>query len=691
MRVMSRKFIITPTTSPTKLTKIDYEKELNDEQREVVLKGDGPCLVLAGAGSGKTRTIVYRVAYLLERGIDPRNILLLTFTNKAAREMLGRVELLLGAPPKGLWGGTFHAVSHRILRSFAARAGYRENFSILDEEDARDLIKATGKELDIDIKARRFPSPAVIHSVLSFSRNARLPLEDALEAKYPRFLPLFGELQKIASLYVEKKRGANALDFDDLLLVFLDLMQANPEVHRRLADQFHYILVDEYQDTNPVQAEIVTMLAAKHRNLLVVGDDAQSIYSFRAADVKNILHFPKQFTDAKIFKLETNYRSTPEILDLANDIIAKNEARFQKTLHPVKSSYVKPQLVPAASSAQEATFIAEMVLQLRDEGVKLEDVAVLFRATHHSQSLEFELAKRDIPYEYRGGMKFFERSHIKDALAFLRVRANPPDALAWIRILGLQVGIGTAIAGRLTSIVASTSTLADALRTPVDELLTQKARVGWNDLHAMLTPLASLDRPAELVRAVADSRGYQEYLEAEYPNWQERLEDVAQLALFAEQYTDLTEFLGEVSLFDEYGGARTRGAAVDTERMVLSTIHQAKGLEWDTVFMMNLTADDFPNRRALMEEGGLEEERRLFYVATTRAARHLFLTYPVTSGYDSLALQQPSPFLDEINSKLLEGVAIEEKHDEETIELDENGEEKPRRRTYLKDIDDLAF
>ncbi|MBI4133256.1 ATP-dependent helicase [Candidatus Uhrbacteria bacterium] len=686
---MSQKFIITATTTPRQLTKIDYEKELNDEQREVVTGGDGPCLVLAGAGSGKTRTIVYRVAYLLERGVDPKNILLLTFTNKAAREMLGRVALLLGAPPSGLWGGTFHAVCHRLLRSLATRAGYRENFSILDEEDARDLVKSTLKDLDIDVKARRFPSSAVIQSILSYSRNARVPLEDALEAKHPRFLPLLDDFIKIASLYAEKKHSTNAMDFDDLLQVVLDLVKSNPDVRSRLADQFHYILVDEYQDTNPVQAELVTMLAARHGNLLVVGDDAQSIYSFRAADVRNILNFPKQFADTKIFRLETNYRSTPEILDLANDIITKNEAQFQKTLRPVKQPYVKPHLTPAASSAQEATFIAEMILQQRDEGVKLEDIAVLFRATHHSQSLEFELAKRDIPYEYRGGMRFFERSHIKDALAFLRVRANPADAIAWMRILGLQVGIGTAIAGRLANALAGAGSLKDALGVSVDELVTHKAKIGWDELSGVLGGLVALDRPAELVRAIGESRSYQDYLEAEYPNWQERLEDVSQLAVFAGEYNDLTEFLGEVSLFDDYGSARRQGAPTDNERMILSTIHQAKGLEWDTVFVMNLTAEDFPNRRALLEDGGLEEERRLFYVATTRAARQLFLTYPVTSGADVLAIKQPSPFLDELDPKLLEEVEIEETYEDPTIELDGDGTEKPRAHQYLRNINEL--
>lgn len=683
------KFIITPTSTTPK-TKIDYAKELNEEQLEVVTKGDGHCLVLAGAGSGKTRTIVYRVAYLLEHGIDPHHILLLTFTNKAAREMLGRVELLLGAPPKGLWGGTFHAVAHRILRSFATRAGYRDNFSILDEDDSRDLIKATLKDLDIDVKARRFPSPAVLKAVFSYHRNTCVPFDEALTTKFAHLAPLREELTKIFEGYTKHKKTANAMDFDDLLLVLLDLLENDPTVASRLAEQFHYILVDEYQDTNPVQARIVKALATRHGNLLVVGDDAQSIYSFRGASVRNILDFPQIFIGARIFKLETNYRSTPEILDLANDSIEKNEARFSKILRPVKSSFVKPQLAPAASATQEATFIAQMILQLRDEGVKLEDIAVLFRAAHHSQALEFELAKRDIPYEFRGGMKFFERSHIKDALAFLRVIANPVDQVGWMRILGLQVGIGMVMAGRIITEVTKQTTIAEAAGLILDDVLPQRARVGWNELRGVLCTLAAYERPADLVKAVAATKNYQEYLEAEYPNWQERLDDLTQLAIFAEQYNDTTTFLGEVTLFDDYGGARSQDASQDDERIVLSTIHQAKGLEWDTVFVMNLTSEDFPNRRALLEDGGLEEERRLFYVAATRAARQLFLTYPVTTGYDTLAVRQPSPFIEELNSRLYEEIEIEERRAEEVIELDRDGNEKPRTRTsFLRDIDEL--
>lgn len=671
------------------IRKIDYELELNSEQFAVVRSADGPSLVLAGAGSGKTRTIVYRVAYLLERGVDPRNILLLTFTNKAAKEMLGRVESLLGAPPKGLWGGTFHAISHRLLRQLSLHAGFRENFSILDQDDGRNLIKAALKEMDIDVKAQRFPSPTVLQSIISYSRNARVPLDEALESKHPRFLSLLDQIREIATRYEKQKREANAMDFDDLLLVTLEIMQKKPEIHARLANQFQYILVDEYQDTNPIQAELVGMLAAKHRNLLVVGDDAQSIYAFRAASVRNILDFPSQFPDAKIFRLETNYRSTPEILDVANDIIMKNQAQFPKTLRPTKDSHVKPQLAPANTAQTEAAFIAGEILRIRDEGVKLEDIAVLFRATYHSQSLEFELAKRGVSYEYRGGMKFFERSHIKDALAFLRVRDNPADQLAWIRLLGLQIGIGAVTAAKIAARMVGTQKFSDTLMISMDDLLTPKARIGWEGLRVVLDRLAEIEEPAALVKHIHTSREYQDYLENEYPNWQERLDDLAQLGVFAKQYDDLTAFLGEVSLFDDYGVARRVGTVQNEERVILSTIHQAKGLEWDTVFVMRLTAEDFPNRRAMLEDGGLEEERRLFYVAATRAARQLYLTYPLTSGYDSLVNNQPSPFLDELNPQLLDEVGVTRRDIDSTIELDDLGEQKFHRRSYLSAIDDL--
>ncbi|MEK7105416.1 MAG: UvrD-helicase domain-containing protein [Patescibacteria group bacterium] len=640
--------------------KIDYQNALNEEQLPVVLGGDGPCLVLAGAGSGKTRTITYRVAYLLEMGIRADEILLLTFTNKAAKEMMSRVEELMEGYPTGLWGGTFHSIANRILRQYANVIGYSPNFTIMDQDDAQDLVKYCLKDLKIDTKARRFPSPAVLHSMISYSRNASLSLADVIDRKYSNFFDLVPTIERIAEVYRERKKAANTMDFDDLLLLLSELLQTNEAVRQQLAGRFRYVLVDEYQDTNVIQAGIVRNLSSVYGNVLVVGDDAQSIYSFRAAEIQNILKFPDVYGNAKVFRLETNYRSTPEILGLANAVIQQNVDQFQKELKAVRPGLEKPSLVPAGDNRQEAQYIAEQVLQLRDEGLALKEIAVLFRAAHHSQALEMELARRDIPYEYRGGMKFFERAHIKDVVAYLRLVANPKDSMAWIRVLSHQIGIGAVTAGKIADVAQGYDSLDQLLESAPGEV-GARAETGWRALANNLARMLRTDRlPSSLIRAVAGS-SYQDYLEAEYPNYADRLEDIEQFAIFAEQYTDLTTFLEEVTLKDDYGAVREEGI-VEEEKMVLSTIHQAKGLEWDAVFVINLTDGAFPHPRALSEEGGIEEERRLFYVASTRARKQLFLTYPIMSGYETMEIRQPSMFLDEIPKNLLEEVRLKRSH-----------------------------
>lgn len=638
--------------------RIDYSRELNQEQLAVVTGGDGACLVLAGAGSGKTRTLTYRVAYLLEQGVDPASVLLLTFTNKAAKEMLSRVGGLLGAEASGIWGGTFHSTGARLLRHFAREVGYEPNFTILDAEDARDLVKAVMKDLSIDPKARRFPTAAVVADMLSFARNTQQTIEDALEIKHPNFLEFGGEIAEIGRQYTERKKQANAMDFDDLLTNLARLLD-DADIGRRISERFRYVLVDEYQDTNAIQARVVHGFGRVHGNVLVVGDDAQSIYAFRGADVKNILNFPKEWPHAKIFKLLTNYRSTPEILSLANESLSHNVEQFQKELVGLREGGEKPRLVPCASAAQEAQYVAEQVLALRNEGTALANMAVLFRSSAHSQQLEFELMKRDIPYEYRGGQKFFERAHIKDVVAFLRVYNNPKDEIAWLRTLGIQTGIGAASAGAIVSATRRHASLDDML-TPGALMIPARAERGWQEFTSIMDEVSARARlPAAMIRAVTDS-AYQGYLEREYPNWKDRLEDLEQLALFAEGYEELSNFLADISLYDEVVAGREEAAKQDEERMVLSTIHQAKGLEWDTVFIIHLADNAFPNRRALAEEGGMEEERRLFYVAVTRARRRLFLSYPMTMGHETLVFNQPSTFVEEVHPHLFERVEVRE-------------------------------
>lgn len=638
--------------------RIDYAAELNQEQLGVVLGGDGACLVLAGAGSGKTRTLTYRVAYLLEQGVDPSSILLLTFTNKASKEMLSRVSSLLGAEATGLWGGTFHSIGARLLRHFAREVGYEPNFSILDQEDSRNLVKAVMKDLKIDPKARRFPKASVVANIFSYARNTQLSIQEALEIKHPNFLELSGDLEEIARQYQDRKKRSNAMDFDDLLTNLVRLLD-EATLGRRIAERFHYVLVDEYQDTNALQARIVHGFARVNKNILVVGDDAQSIYAFRGADVKNILNFPKEWPDSKIFKLLHNYRSTPQILELANESLGHNVEQFKKELFSTRDQGTRPRLVPCASSAQEAKYIAEQILSIRNEGTALGNIAVLFRSSAHSQQLEFELMKRDIPYEYRGGQKFFERAHIKDLISFLRIYENPKDEIAWMRALGLQTGIGAVGAGKIIALVRET----DSVELAVEEgsvRVPPRVEAGWKDFSSMMRVMIKHARlPAQMIRAI-NASSYQDYLEREYPNWKDRLEDLEQLALFAEGYEDLTPFLADISLYDEVVATRETYAKGDDERMVLSTIHQAKGLEWDTVFVMHLAEGSFPNHRALSEEEGMEEERRLFYVAVTRARKNLFLTYPMTAGHESLAFNQPSTFVDEVSPRLFERVEVRE-------------------------------
>jgi DNA helicase-2/ATP-dependent DNA helicase PcrA len=639
----------------------DYRAELNDEQYAVVASGDGPQLVLAGAGSGKTRVVTYRVAWLLEHGVQPEEILLLTFTNKAAKEMITRVESLLKVYPTGLWSGTFHSIANRLLRMYGDRTPYGRDFSILDEEDAHDLIKLCVKEVKADSFGRKFPSASVIKSVTSFAQNARLSLQEALERRAPMHEPLAGEIEKVLKKYQEEKVRQRSMDFDDLLLELYRLLSEDEHVRTSLARRFRYLMVDEFQDTNLIQADLVDLLSSHHRNILAVGDDAQSIYSFRAAEIQNILDFSGRYPGAVIHRLVTNYRSTPQILAVANAVIANNQDQYEKELVAVAREGERPFVVPAADDRQEAQYVAEQILSLLNEGVRLRDIAVLFRAAFHSQALEFELMRRAIPYEYRGGMKFFERAHVKDALAHLRILRNVKDGVAWMRALQIQPGMGLATAAKVANHVSTQDTVVDAIVSPPK--LGDKAQQGWSRTATLLGAMASEQLPAHMLRAFAGSDIYREYLDAEYQNSRERREDLEQFALFAEQYQDLGAFLDAVTLTGDFGGLmdpelEKRDEGYSEEKMILSTIHQAKGLEWENVFVINVAEGAFPSDKSFANPKEIEEERRLFYVATTRAKKRLFLTYGITSGYENITIRQPSTFLDEIPKNLIEEIRL---------------------------------
>ncbi len=675
---MNKKYVLKTASESPSFT-IDYRQELNPSQYEVATQADGPCLVLAGAGSGKTRTLIYRVAYLLEKGVRPEEILLVTFTNKAAQEMRNRVELLLKAKAKGLWCGTFHHIGNRTLRMYGRHIGLSEDFGILDGEDSRDLVKTCVKALEVRTLEGRFPKPGVVQSILSFAVNAKKSVADVVTRNYPYLSQFIREFERIQTLYEEKKRKTNNLDYDDLLVKWIELLQKSPEVREKLSRQFRYCLVDEYQDTNRLQHGVIHILSGHHKNLLVVGDDAQSIYSFRAADVQNILRFPEDYANARIFKLETNYRSTKPILDLANHSIKNNAHQFPKTLKSVQPDGSQPQYVRVRDTRQEAAFVAQRIVEFTEAGLELGQMAVLFRAHYQAAEIEMELSKRGIAYIVRGGIRFFEQAHVKDVLAYLRIVMNPLDEIAWIRTLTLNPGIGPAYAGKIFDLFSKEGgSLQRAAESRFGEALPPRVReslLGFKRTLRALLKEGMLDHPDGLLEEVLE-QGYNKHVLMNFENARERLEDLRELVNFAHTYKKLKDFLADVTLREGFKGETIvdAGAEDPREELVLSTIHQAKGLEWRAVFVIGLSEGLFPHAKSMEKEDELEEERRLFYVASTRAKEDLVLVHPMTR-YDysvGTVINRPSIFITELPSSAYDEVEVEEdrKEEEETIYLE---------------------
>src|SRR3989441_2227533 len=559
---MSRQYTLQRAPAATSIH-IDYAAELNEQQLAAVTASPGPLLVIAGAGSGKTRTLTYRVAYLLENGIDPRNILLLTFTNKAARQMLDRVANLLPIDASGLWGGTFHSVGNGMLRWHGSALGYNSGFTIMDREDQKDLINTVVASAGIDPKEIRFPKGDVLAEIFSFVVNTETPLEELLAEKFPYFLPLLEKITDVYARYEKKKKATNSVDFDDLLEKTLSMLQKHEKIASFYRRQFQFILVDEYQDTNKIQADFIDLLAREHRNVMVVGDDAQSIYSWRGANFQNILEFPKRYPDANVFKIEMNYRSVPEILEVANAAIAANVDQFQKNLQPVReSTAAKPAVVALSDGSEQAQFIAQRILELRDEDVDLNEIAVLYRAHYHALELQLELSRRGIPYQITSGIRFFEQAHIKDVISFIRFIANPRDEVAFKRVVKLLPGIGNRSAANLWQAWESGLAVAgidDPGRENIsvsagvnafgysfgDRLLAMnvpaKSKKMWTQLAHTLNEIAPGGKPnppAEMITSAVEAI-YDDYAKVNFPNYQLRREDLDQLAVFARQFKDV--------------------------------------------------------------------------------------------------------------------------------------------------------
>ena len=655
---MTTTYILKDLTEPIRNSSgLDYRKELNEAQYEAATAVDGPLLIIAGAGTGKTRTLVYRVAHLIDQGIDPRSILLLTFTRRAAEEMIRRASLLIDSRCSQVSGGTFHSFANLVLRVHGRHVNLASSFTIMDRPDSEDVIQKLRADMGLNTKEKRFPRKQTVAEIFSMTHNKHIPLNELLDLEYPHLVEVQPELAEMQRRYADFKQTKSLIDYDDLLIKLRDLLADHAEVRNRLSETYRYIMVDEYQDTNHLQSEIVRLLAATHDNVAVVGDDAQSIYSFRGADFRNIMDFPKQFSGARIIKLEENYRSTQPILNLTNEIIARAAESYDKRLFTRKSVGSRPKLVQAGSEQMQSQFVCQKILELREEGVPLWDLAVLFRSSFHSFDLEIELARRNIPFVKRGGFQFMEAAHVKDLLAHLRVLANPKDAVSWNRVLMLLEGIGPGASQKIIKWLLEGSNAIERLRSYNAK---GKTAQGLRTLAQVLEEAAKAELPSEQANYLLQY--YVPILKQNYPDdHPKRLRDMEHFQGMTERYRDLNRLLSDMALEppnDSIGGV----LAVDPDEgpLILSTIHSAKGLEFHSVFIIWALEGRFPSFYNTNSSEDLEEERRLLYVAATRAKQNLFISYP-TRVFDKslrMVLSQPSQFIDGMSSRMLEPVAL---------------------------------
>ena len=648
------------SSAPHGVPPIDFRAQLNDEQYAAVTAQPGPLLVLAGAGSGKTRTLTYRVAYLLSQGVRPGDILLLTFTNKAAKEMLHRVQELTGVEPGRFWGGTFHSIGHRSLRMHGETIGLPRSFTILDAEESegvlRDAVDAADKGF---FKDKLHPRPGPLHAIISMARNTQLPLSETIQRFFPQHEGIIDRVPLFAKRYADQKREARVLDYDDLLEHWLDLLKKSPETAAYFAHRFRHVLVDEYQDTNVLQSQIVDLIGTHHR-VMAVGDDAQCIYTWRGANVENILTFPDRHAGTVIHRIETNYRSTPQILALANGVLlAQPKGRaFEKELRPHRANSEKPYYVQTMDGREQAQFIVQRIRGLVDEGCSLSDIAVLYRAHFQALDIQLELSRLQIPYQITSGVRFFEQAHIRDLVALLRFVYNPSDTAAWNRIAVLLPKVGDKNAQKLHAADQDHAKLMqqdfiDALGTDdVASKVPKDAKDEWPKFVASLQQVREMMRTMKPHNAVeiAIDGWYGDDLKGRFANYLSRLDDLKSMIGFASRYEDMQELLAQIMLLN--GETTERSVDPDADALRLTTVHQAKGLEFAAVFLIGLADGSFPLRRAI-EAGDVEEERRLFYVAVTRARDELYLCFPkVNTKGGPAMLQTPSRFLTELAPEL---------------------------------------
>lgn len=637
---------------------INYQQELNPSQLEAVSAVNGAYLIIAGAGTGKTRTLVYRVARLIELGYDPNSILLLTFTRKAANEMMKRASVLLDDRCSKIRGGTFHSFANVTLRKYSKAAGLDSNFTILDQGDSEDIINLIRTQEGLISKERRFPKKETLNKIFSLSVNTEKPVEVIIEEDYPHFILELDKILEVKKIFQNYKRKNNLLDYDDLLVYLRDFLQSGNAASRNLLSTINFVMIDEYQDTNKLQADIVKGLAQHNGNVMVVGDDAQSIYSFRGANFKNIMEFPTLFPNAEIIKIEENYRSVQTILDFANHIYDGAVEKYTKALYTKRSGGELPFIVAAATENMQSKFIVEKVLDLLEEGVRLKDISVLFRSSFFSFDLEIELAKAGIPFQKFGGIKFIETAHVKDVLAFLRIASNPKDIVSWYRVLLLHEGVGPKTAQRILDELATARLTIEQHPGSKKDFAHEKLK----DLFILLYKLhTSHAPPSERVGMVFDY--YYPLFKSKYDDFNKRSKDLETLQNISENYRSLDSFLADMAIEPIIDSVIDIGETdKEDEYLTLSTIHSAKGLEWHSVFVIHAVEGYFPSVRATESLESLEEERRLMYVASTRAKQNLFVTYPMHmyNRIDGITLSKPSRFISEMSTDKAQGWLVED-------------------------------
>lgn len=648
-----KKYVLKKTSSEIAY-KIDYERELNPAQLEAVLQKEGSILTIAGAGSGKTKTLTYRVARLIEGGVNPKNILLLTFTKKAADEMLSRASMILDSRCEQVAGGTFHSFANYTLRKYSNLLELKNNFTILDRSDSEDVInhirgKVIGKQ------EKRFPKKHTILDIYSKAINKNLPAQTIIETEYKQFEHCLEKITEISKEYTNYKRENSLLDYDDLLLYLKILLSSNDDLRKRISNQYKYILVDEYQDTNTIQSQIIELLASEHNNVMAVGDDSQSIYSFRGANFKNILEFPHTFPDTKIIKLEQNYRSSQNVLELANEVIKKAKEKYTKNLFSTIENPNKPALICSSDLQTEAEFITQRILELHEEeNISLNEMAVLARSARMTYNLEIELAKRNIPYKKFGGLKFIETAHVKDVIAHLRVILNPNDIISYNRILLLLDGIGNQTANKLIPVLSDKNTDIEKTYLPTKSSDTIKKL-----MEIIAKSQKHLFEPSKIIEMVLEY--YEPLLTEKYDDFSKRLKDLEHFSYLASKYSSLEDFLSDLALEPPDSSIIDVEGATKDEFLTLSTIHSAKGLEYKAVFIIGAVDGRFPSVFSFNSEEELDEELRLMYVAVTRAKTHLYITYPIDMfDYSTgMVLSKPSRFFDNIEENILEKWVIE--------------------------------